>query len=121
MADRYLRQLRRLMPVVSGMRRAGSAALDLCDVARGRFDAFWELYLNPWDLAAGCCWSVKPVVASPISRADARLVGGPIVASNGHCTTGCWRSCGTREQQPGLWDGDEESGPTNGRGGWGEF
>ena len=35
------------------MRRAGSAALDLCDVACGRFDAFWELSLSPWDLAAG--------------------------------------------------------------------
>jgi myo-inositol-1(or 4)-monophosphatase len=36
-----------------GVRRAGSAALDLCDVACGRFDAFWEFNLNPWDTAAG--------------------------------------------------------------------
>jgi len=36
-----------------GVRRAGSAALDLCDVACGRFDGFWEFNLNPWDTAAG--------------------------------------------------------------------
>ena len=36
-----------------GVRRAGSAALDLCSVACGRFDAFWEFNLNPWDTAAG--------------------------------------------------------------------
>ncbi len=36
-----------------GVRRAGSAALDLCYVASGRFDGFWEFNLNPWDTAAG--------------------------------------------------------------------
>jgi myo-inositol-1(or 4)-monophosphatase len=36
-----------------GLRRAGSAALDLCSVAAGRFDGFWEFNLNPWDTAAG--------------------------------------------------------------------
>src|ERR1700719_4408455 len=36
-----------------GVRRAGSAALDLCSVACGRFDGFWEFRLNPWDTAAG--------------------------------------------------------------------
>ncbi len=36
-----------------GVRRAGSAALDLCDVACGRFDGFWEFNLNPWDTVAG--------------------------------------------------------------------
>ncbi|HEV2698608.1 MAG TPA: inositol monophosphatase family protein [Terriglobales bacterium] len=36
-----------------GVRRAGSAALDLCSVASGRFDGFWEFNLNPWDTAAG--------------------------------------------------------------------
>lgn len=36
-----------------GVRRAGSAALDLCNVAAGRYDAFWEFNLNPWDTAAG--------------------------------------------------------------------
>jgi myo-inositol-1(or 4)-monophosphatase len=36
-----------------GVRRLGSAALDCCYVAAGRFDGFWELALNPWDVAAG--------------------------------------------------------------------
>ena len=36
-----------------GVRRAGSAALDLCNIACGRFDGFWEFNLNPWDTAAG--------------------------------------------------------------------
>jgi myo-inositol-1(or 4)-monophosphatase len=49
----YLRQLRRLMESASGVRRAGAAALDLAYVACGRLDAFWELGLSPWDMAAG--------------------------------------------------------------------
>src|SRR6202790_4493408 len=36
-----------------GVRRAGSAALDLCSIAAGRFEGFWEFNLNPWDTAAG--------------------------------------------------------------------
>ena len=38
---------------VQGLRRTGSAALDLCYVAAGRFDGFWEVRLSPWDMAAG--------------------------------------------------------------------
>ncbi|HEY7878591.1 MAG TPA: inositol monophosphatase family protein, partial [Gemmatimonadaceae bacterium] len=49
----YLRQLDAIARATSGVRRAGSAALDLCDVACGRFEGFWELYLSPWDFAAG--------------------------------------------------------------------
>jgi myo-inositol-1(or 4)-monophosphatase len=51
--DLYLRQLKRLMSDASGVRRAGAAALDLAYVACGRLDAFWELGLSPWDMAAG--------------------------------------------------------------------
>jgi myo-inositol-1(or 4)-monophosphatase len=36
-----------------GMRRLGSAAIDLCYVAKGVFDGFWEIYLHPWDICAG--------------------------------------------------------------------
>jgi len=39
--------------LTQGVRRLGSAALDLCYVATGRFDGFWELALKPWDVAAG--------------------------------------------------------------------
>jgi myo-inositol-1(or 4)-monophosphatase len=42
-----------LAMVTHGVRRAGSAALDLAYVASGRLDAFWEFGLNPWDMAAG--------------------------------------------------------------------
>jgi myo-inositol-1(or 4)-monophosphatase len=42
-----------LMPQVAGIRRFGSAALDLAWVAAGRYDGFWELGLNRWDIAAG--------------------------------------------------------------------
>ena len=51
--DLYFRQLREVMQTSSGVRRAGAAALDLAYVAAGRLDAFWELGLSPWDMAAG--------------------------------------------------------------------
>ncbi len=51
--DLYLRQLRTLMGATAGVRRAGSAALDLAYVAAGRLDAFWEMGLSAWDMAAG--------------------------------------------------------------------
>ncbi len=51
--DRYAEQFKRVTRATAGIRRAGSAALDLADVAIGRFDAFWELMLSPWDFAAG--------------------------------------------------------------------
>jgi myo-inositol-1(or 4)-monophosphatase len=51
--DLYLKQMKTLMQNSAGMRRAGAAALDLAYVAAGRMDAFWELGLSPWDMAAG--------------------------------------------------------------------
>lgn len=51
--DAYLPQLRAIVEKTAGVRRAGAAALDLAYVACGRLDAFWELNLNPWDMAAG--------------------------------------------------------------------
>jgi myo-inositol-1(or 4)-monophosphatase len=53
LVDAYVRSLPVVMRDVAGIRRAGSAALDLADVACGRFDGFWELTLAPWDVAAG--------------------------------------------------------------------
>ena len=49
----YMRQLRTMMTSSSGVRRAGAAALDLAYVACGRMDAFWEMGLSSWDMAAG--------------------------------------------------------------------
>jgi myo-inositol-1(or 4)-monophosphatase len=48
-----LQDLARLMPACAGVRRWGSAALDLAYVAAGRYDGFWERRLNAWDMAAG--------------------------------------------------------------------
>lgn len=48
-----LREFTRLMPRTAGIRRFGSAALDLAYVAAGRYDGFWERELKPWDMAAG--------------------------------------------------------------------
>ena len=67
-----------------GLRRMGAAAVDLAYVASGRLDAFWELHLSPWDVAAGAAL----VVAAGGRVTDCRggdewLCGGHIVASNG--------------------------------------
>lgn len=48
-----LKDLARLLPATAGVRRMGSAALDMAYVAAGRYEGFWERRLNPWDLAAG--------------------------------------------------------------------
>ena len=49
----HLNMMRDIIPGTAGIRRAGSAALDLAYVAAGRLDAFWEFKLKPWDMAAG--------------------------------------------------------------------
>jgi myo-inositol-1(or 4)-monophosphatase len=51
--DAYMGSLRDLMGCTHGIRRLGSAAMDLAYVACGRYDAFWEYHLKPWDVAAG--------------------------------------------------------------------
>ncbi len=53
MLDRYLKCFREVFLTVSGVRRCGSAALDLAYTAKGVFDGFWEMSLHPWDIAAG--------------------------------------------------------------------
>jgi myo-inositol-1(or 4)-monophosphatase len=52
--DAYLAMFRDMIPKTVGIRRPGSAALDLAYVAAGRYDGFWETGLAPWDIAAGC-------------------------------------------------------------------
>ncbi len=49
----FLTELERVMPHVAGVRRAGTASLDLAYVASGRYDGYWEKGLQPWDVAAG--------------------------------------------------------------------
>jgi myo-inositol-1(or 4)-monophosphatase len=52
-ADAYTGMFKDMMLATSGLRRPGSAALDLAYVASGRYDGFWEMHLNVWDIAAG--------------------------------------------------------------------
>jgi myo-inositol-1(or 4)-monophosphatase len=52
--DEWTRILSAVGPQIAGIRRFGSAALDLAWVAAGRYDGFWESDLSPWDTAAGC-------------------------------------------------------------------
>ncbi len=67
-----------------GLGRAGSAALDLCSVAAGRFDAFWELKLNPWDKAAGSLLvNEAGGRMSDIRGHPFNLLGDDVFASNG--------------------------------------
>ena len=51
--ETFLEQFRKINPLTAGIRRAGSAALDMAYVACGRLDGFWEHNLHPWDIAAG--------------------------------------------------------------------
>lgn len=79
----YMAVLPRLMEQAAGLRRAGSAALDLCDVACGRFDAFWEFRLAPWDVAAGILIIREAGgVVTDLEGRDAPIAHGPIVAGN---------------------------------------
>lgn len=81
--ERYLGQFRRVLPATSGVRRAGSAALDLADVAAGRLDGFWELMLAPWDIAAGVLLVREAGgVVTDLDGREAGLTHGPVVAGN---------------------------------------
>ena len=79
----YMRVLPRLMAQVAGLRRAGSAALDLCDVACGRYDALWEYRLAPWDVAAGIL-IVREAggLVTDLEGKPAPVAHGPIVSGN---------------------------------------
>jgi myo-inositol-1(or 4)-monophosphatase len=67
-----------------GVRRDGSAALDLCSVACGRFDAFWEFRLNSWDTAAGVLLVREAGgVVTDLSGGPYKLGGPALLASNG--------------------------------------
>ena len=69
-------------------RRDGAAALDLCYVAAGRFDGFWELNLQPWDMAAGALLVAEAggMISDPYGN-PFRVAGNDILASNGHLHT----------------------------------
>ncbi|TNF58277.1 MAG: inositol monophosphatase [Rhodobacteraceae bacterium] len=80
-----LKDLARLLPACAGVRRWGSAALDLAYVAAGRYDGFWERRLNPWDLAAGeLIVREAGGFVQPIDPAGKVLEDGEIIAANPH-------------------------------------
>lgn len=79
----YQAQFARVLRATSGIRRAGSAALDLCHVAAGHFDGFWELSLAPWDVAAGALIAIEAGgVVTRLERGGRLLDGGGYLAGN---------------------------------------
>ena len=76
-------QLVRVLSATGGVRRGGAAAIDLCYLAEGRFDGFWELYLNPWDFAAG--WVIVEEAGGVLGRVEGgalRLSSGTVIGAN---------------------------------------
>jgi myo-inositol-1(or 4)-monophosphatase len=82
--DDYLAMLRVFLTRIQGIRRGGSAAIDLCYVACGRFDGYYEMKLSPWDKAAGMMiveeagGKLTDFAGSPL-----RLAGAQNLATNG--------------------------------------
>ncbi len=78
-----LQDLARLMPVCAGVRRWGSAALDLAYVAAGRYDGYWERGINAWDMAAGLIL-VKEAggFIGPVREGHDILDSGSVIAGN---------------------------------------
>ncbi|MEM9724923.1 MAG: inositol monophosphatase family protein [Pseudomonadota bacterium] len=78
-----LRELARLMPACAGVRRFGSAALDLAYVAAGRYDGFWEREISAWDLAAGVVIAREAgALVEDMAGGGAMLTRGDIIAAN---------------------------------------
>jgi myo-inositol-1(or 4)-monophosphatase len=72
----FLREMTVVLPACSGIRRGGSASLDLVYLAQGSLDAFWEITLDPWDVAAGL------VILSEAGGVAVRRSGVPMDAVN---------------------------------------
>jgi myo-inositol-1(or 4)-monophosphatase len=81
----YLATLGAVMAATSGVRRLGSAALDLAYVAAGRYDGFWEFGLRPWDLAAGILLVREAGgYVSDLAGGHSMMTGGDVLAANNH-------------------------------------
>ncbi len=81
--ETYLKTLKGLIKHTAGIRRAGSAALDLAYVAAGRLDGFWEFNLKPWDIAAGVALIQEAGgLVGDTSGGHTHLETGNIVAGN---------------------------------------
>jgi myo-inositol-1(or 4)-monophosphatase len=80
--ETYLDMFRALFPLTAGIRRPGSAALDLAYVAAGRLDGFWEIGLNTWDMAAGV------LLIQEAGGISSDFAGGNDYLSNGNLVSG---------------------------------
>ncbi len=82
--ENNLLEFNAMMPQVQGVRRAGAAVLDLAHVAAGRLDAYWEMFLQPWDWAAG--WLLVEEAGGTVTDLQGQpwvLSTAAIAASNG--------------------------------------
>lgn len=80
----YIEFFKSFMGATHGVRRLGSAAFDLCYVACGRFDGFWEFNLNAWDVAAG--YLIAKEAGASLTDFEGRpmdIYGKELLASNG--------------------------------------
>lgn len=79
----FMNSMVEVMEKTSGVRRLGSAAMDICYVACGQFEAFWEYGLHPWDVAAGALILKQAGgVISDFNGKDGYLFNGELIASN---------------------------------------
>lgn len=87
--ERFRAELQTTMQEVAGIRRTGSAALDMAWTAAGRFDAFWERGIQAWDLAAGIV-IVREAggMCTDLSGGDGMLEKGEVLAANPHIHKG---------------------------------
>ena len=82
--DSLMDRFGRCLTATQGVRRLGSAALDLCYVAGGRFDGFWEQHLKPWDTAAGFLVAAEAGARTTVfSGAPYSIDKDEIVSTNG--------------------------------------
>jgi myo-inositol-1(or 4)-monophosphatase len=86
--DEHIAQTRAFMDRVAGLRRFGSAALDLAWVAAGRYDGFWEVALSPWDIAAGIILVREAGgTVTELNGGTEMMASGSILASNSRMHT----------------------------------
>ena len=105
----YLDQFRRVAEQSSGIRRPGAAALDLADVAAGRFDGFWEQQLSAWDIAAGTLLIRE--AGGRVTDASGRDIGiehTGIVAGNPAIHAWLLEILGSRKDSPRRPEGHED-------------
>ena len=81
--DTYLQMMKTMITQTAGLRRPGAAALDLAYVAAGFYDGFWEVGLNPWDVAAGSLLVLEAGgLIGDLAGNDNYIHGGQVIAAN---------------------------------------